>query len=178
MDLRRNRVEIDRNVRLVLAHLTRVAVVTRSVENKYRLLINVTGALAVKHGWLGIQEKFHWSLAQIFSSIRAEHASDRARVAYTSRLYARGTKRSLYTASFYVHRKNAKQACTSAHTSAHTCTRDSHAARGVPLPRNLEGVVYPPSPRSPRYQLAPILSTKANFLGYAAIRHSVFLPRL
>lgn len=37
---------------LVLAHLTRVAVVTRSVENKYRLLINVTGALAVKHGWL------------------------------------------------------------------------------------------------------------------------------
>lgn len=54
MDLRRNRVEIDRNVRLVLAHLTRVAVVTRSVENKYRLLINVTGALAVKHGWLGI----------------------------------------------------------------------------------------------------------------------------
>lgn len=88
MDLRRNRVEIDRNVRLVLAHLTRAAVVTRSVENKYRLLINVTGALAVKHGWLGIQEKFHWSLAQIFSSIRGEHASDRAPVAYTSRLYA------------------------------------------------------------------------------------------
>jgi len=28
-----------------------------------------------------------------------------------------GTWRLLYTASFYVHRKNAKQACTSAHTS-------------------------------------------------------------
>lgn len=26
------------------------------VENKYRLVINVSGALAVKHGWLGIGE--------------------------------------------------------------------------------------------------------------------------
>lgn len=35
-----------------------------------------------------------------------------------------------------------------------------------------EGVVYPALPL--RYQLAPILSTKGNFLGYGAIRRTDF----
>lgn len=56
---------------------------------------------------------------------------------------ANGTWRLLYTASFYVHRKNAKQACTLAHTSrvrVHTgetyggCNPRGGSARGVRLP--------------------------------------------
>lgn len=79
-----------------------------------------------------VEGKFHWSRVDIFLDSR--ETRDRPRYSAGTlhitlvRLYAHGTKRSLYTASFYVHRKNAKQACTSAHTSAYTCTRDNRAA--------------------------------------------------
>ncbi|KOC68731.1 hypothetical protein WH47_06523 [Habropoda laboriosa] len=59
----------------------------------------------------------------------------------------------------------------------HQRTR-AHETAVPPLPRDLnveaEGVVYPALPL--RYQLAPILSTKGNFLRYGTIRRSVFPP--
>lgn len=82
-----------------------------------------------------VQGKFHWSRVDIFLDSR--ETRDRPRYSASTlhitlvRLYAHGTKRSLYTASFYVHRKNAKQACTSAHTSAYTCTQDSRAVAAM-----------------------------------------------
>lgn len=54
-----------------------------------------------------------------------------------------GTRRLLYTASFYVHRKNAKQACTSAHTSRVRVHTRGRMYGGVTAEGRHAGFVYP-----------------------------------